>query len=122
MLCQSVLHNFAIGSPEQMVALRTYILFAAPRIHYQYLSDARCFFGKLPSLTLYPAAYPSPGKSEKNFLAIDTDALSLKITAFSCETEVIYLAHQQRIQLRKLYAFPNFSTITHETFCNGINL
>jgi hypothetical protein len=34
--------------------------------------------------TLYPAAYPSPGNSEKNFFPAGAAALSLKITVFNC--------------------------------------
>jgi hypothetical protein len=41
------------------------------------------------SATLYPAAYPSPGNKEKNFLPTGAAARSLKITVLSFEAEVI---------------------------------
>ena len=41
------------------------------------------------TLTLYPAAYPSPGKREVNFLPAVALALSLKITSLNRDTVVI---------------------------------
>jgi hypothetical protein len=38
---------------------------------------------------LYTAAYPRPGKSEKNRAGMDAAALSLKTTVFSCDAELI---------------------------------
>jgi hypothetical protein len=41
-------------------------------------------------LTLYPAAYPSPGKREKNLRGIECWAYSLKMTELRFEEEVIW--------------------------------
>lgn len=48
-------------------------------------------------LTLYPAAYPRPGKRETNFLPADAAALSLKMTAFNWETPEIYNTRKERV-------------------------
>jgi hypothetical protein len=44
--------------------------------------------------TLYPAAYPRPGKREVNLRATEAEAYSLKITLFRVDTEVIFNSGQ----------------------------
>ena len=74
-----------------MAVHHIYTLVAVPKINCQHTCRAQ---SPSPSkgLTLYPAAYPSPGNNEKNFLPTETEALSLKITWFNWDADDIYNA------------------------------
>jgi hypothetical protein len=74
-----------------MAVHHIYTLVAVPEINCQHTCRAQ---SPSPSkgLTLYPAAYPSPGNNEKNFLPTETEALSLKITWFNWDADDIYNA------------------------------
>lgn len=39
---------------------------------------------------MYPAAYPKPGNREVNFLVMGAEAVSLKMTEFRVEADVIW--------------------------------
>lgn len=84
---QNLCHNAVTGNPSRWAGLRTYIFFAGPDSMSQPTSNSVIILAVF--LTLYPAAYPRPGKREKNLRATGADALSLKMTWFSSEAFAI---------------------------------
>lgn len=77
-------HDVLPSNPGRRAVHHTYIRVAVPgpsQSHYLTLM--------LMYLTLYPAAYPRPGKREKNFVPTGAAAFSLNMTVFNCEAEVI---------------------------------
>ena len=83
------LHDEELNSLVRMVGRRTCIFFEEPKEIQRQNKINWIILGALSLSTLYPAAYPSPGNREVNFLPIVALALSLKTTSLSRDADVI---------------------------------
>jgi len=125
MRSQTCRRSVARGSRAQPAGRRTCILAGGPSCAAR-VSNSPFFLRHMDiPLTLYPAAYPRPGKSEINFFPTVADALSLKMTVFSCVMLAIYVARlsaqrspNQLVRMRATH----LRLIAHQPLRNRIDL
>ena len=85
MPCQTPSHGVSLDNLEQMVDHRICTLFVVPFPTISMIPALKYH----ASHTLYPAAYPKPGNSEKNFVSTGAAAFSLNITVLSLAADAI---------------------------------